>query len=280
MPRVPTVVGVHDVIARRHPELTLPRWRDRFAWRLKERVAVRSAAAVFTVSEASRRELVRELGVDGARVAIVPEAPDPAFEPRPQEAVASVLTELGIDPAERLVVYAAGLSPHKNVETLLEAFASLDSNGSAPSRLVLAGALEDETFFSAVDSIRDRIDALRLGQSVLLPGFVTDEQLACLYTGAAAAVVPSLAEGFGLPAVEAAACGAPLVLSELPAHRETLGDAACYFAPRDVRGLRSALELAFATPGLGERARLAVADLSWDETARRLRDAVHRAAAR
>lgn len=282
--RVPTVVGVHDVIARRHPELTLPRRRDRAFWLLKERVAVRRAAAVFTVSEASRAELARTFGLAPERVAVVPEAPDPIFEPRPREAVARALGELGLGQDERFVVYAAGLSPHKNVETLLEAFASLPLNGSAPARLVLAGALEDESFHSAADSIRERIGRLGLGDRVLLPGFVSDEQLACLYTAASAAVVPSLAEGFGLPAVEAAACGAPVILSALPAHRETLGDAARYFPPRDADALRAELERTLRDPelarSLGEQARAAVAGLTWDASAHGLRELVHGAARR
>ena len=267
---VPTVVGVHDTIARRHPELTLPRRRDRAAWRLKERVAVRRAAAVFTVSQAARAEL-------GLDVVVVPEAPDPVFAPRPPEAVEKALAELGLERAEPLVVYAAGLSPHKNVETLLEAFAGLGSNGS---RLVLAGALEDETFASAAGSIRERVRGLGLDERVLLPGYVSDEQLACLYTAAAAAVVPSLAEGFGLPAVEAAACGAAVVLSDLPAHRESLGDAALYFAPRDASALRAALERALSEPGHGDRARAAVAGLTWDPAATRLRELIHGVAER
>ena len=282
--RVPTVVGVHDVIARRHPELTLPRRRDRAFWLLKERVAVRRAAAVFTVSEASRAELVRTFGLAPERVAVVPEAPDPVFEPRPREAVARALGELGLGQDERIVVYAAGLSPHKNVETLLEAFAALPLNGSAPARLVLAGALEDESFHSAADSIREGIRRLGLGDRVLLPGFVSDEQLACLYTAASAAVVPSLAEGFGLPAVEAAACGAPVILSALPAHRETLGDAARYFPPRDADALRAELERTLRDPelarSLGEQARAAVAGLTWDAAAYALRELVHGAARR
>ena len=276
---VPSVVGVHDTIARTHPALTLPRRRDRVLWRLKERVAVRRATTVFTVSEASRAELVRTFGLDPDRVAVVPEAPDAAFVPQPRDAVERVLAELGLGPHEPLVVYAAGLSPHKNVETLLEAFAALPSNGSAPARLVLAGDLEDEAFLSAATPIRARIRTLGLDERVVLPGFISDEQLASLYTAAAVAVVPSLAEGFGLPAVEAAACGAPVLLSALPAHRETLGDAARYFPPRDVGALRAELERTLADPelrrSLGEDARQAVARLSWDAAAERLREVVH-----
>ena len=95
----------------------------------------------------------------------------------------------------------------------------------------------------------------------------------------AVAVVPSLAEGFGLPAVEAAACGAPVIVSALPAHRETLGDAAHYFPPRDVGALRAELERVLVDPELrrtlGENARQAVARLSWDAAAEKLREVVH-----
>jgi glycosyltransferase involved in cell wall biosynthesis len=107
---------------------------------------------------------------------------------------------------------------------------------------------------------------------VLLPGYVDDETLAGLYSGAAAVVIPSLGEGFGLPAVEAAACGAPLVLSDLPAHRETMDGAALYFPPGDGRALASRLREVLSEPrDLGERARRAVSGRTWDPAAQRLR---------
>jgi glycosyltransferase involved in cell wall biosynthesis len=103
---------------------------------------------------------------------------------------------------------------------------------------------------------------------------VSDERLACLYTGALAAVSPSLAEGFGLPAVEAAACGAPAVLSDLPAHRETLGKHAMYFPPRDAKALASALDEVMTNEArraaMAAGGRQAVARLSWDAGAQRL----------
>src|SRR5439155_3192020 len=105
--------------------------------------------------------------------------------------------------------------------------------------------------------------------------------LAALYSGAAAAVVPSLAEGFGLPAVEAAACGTALILSDLLPHRESLCEAALYFRPGDVAALHAHLEQILANEGLrrslAEQARAAVAGLSWDATAERLRELVRRA---
>jgi len=279
VPRVPTVVGVHDLIATELPELTLPSRRARLAWDMKQRLAVRRARVVFTVSEASRAALARRFGLPLERIAVVREAPDSAFRPRPEGEIAAARSRVGLDSDERFVVYAGGISPHKNLETLLEAFAGAADGG----RLVLAGDLSDREFLSAGELIRRLVTASGLEDRVLLPGFVPDDALAALYTGAAAAVVPSLAEGFGLPAVEAAACGAPAILSDLPAHRESLADAALYFSPTDGRALRAHLEQALREEGLrsslGERGRQAVAGLSWDAAARDLRDLVWKAAA-
>ncbi len=112
------------------------------------------------------------------------------------------------------------------------------------------------------------------------PGTSSDETLAALYSGAAAVVIPSLAEGFGLPAVEAAACGAPLVLSDLPAHHETMNGSALYFEPTDREALVRRLREILAEPrDLGERARQAVRHLTWDAAAERLHELLSDAAA-
>ncbi len=125
--------------------------------------------------------------------------------------------------------------------------------------------------------------AIRPAERVVLPGFVDDETLAALLSGAAAAVVTSLGEGFGLPAVEAAACGAPVVLSDIPAHHESLGDAAEFFPPGDAAELARLLEELLADGerrrAMGEAARRRVAALSWDDTARGLRRLIEEAAA-
>ena len=115
-----------------------------------------------------------------------------------------------------------------------------------------------------------------------LPGYVSDHTLACLYSGAAAVVSPSLAEGFGLPAVEAAACGAPVVLSDIPAHRETLESDALFFPPRDVARLAEQLDQLLGSDvlrrSLAERGHRHVARYTWDAAAEALRDLIHGAA--
>jgi glycosyltransferase involved in cell wall biosynthesis len=270
-------VGVHDVIADELPHLTLPTRRSRTMWRLKESLAVRRATRVFTVSVASRAAVATRFGIPSSRLAVVPEAPDPVFHRRDPATRRAALAPLGLGDGEYLL-YAGGISPHKDVETLLEAFARLP-DGAPP--LVIAGDLDDDSYMSAGASIRGRIAQLGLHERVLLPGYVSDEALACLYGGALAVVNGSLAEGFGLPAVEAAACGAPLVLSDLAAHRETLDCAALFFEPGDRRDLQGALERALAEPelrrDLGRQAASRVERLTWDATAARLRTVLNEA---
>ncbi len=270
--RAPTVLGLHDTIADDLPELTLPTRGARRRWRLKQRAAVRLARRLFTVSKAARAAVSERLGVAPGRIEIVPEAPDPVFQPRGAEEIAASLQPLGIGPDEPFLLYAGGISPHKDVETLLRAYAGLER----PPRLVVVGALDDDPYLSAAASVRAAIEHHGLGTAVVLPGFVPDETLAALYSAALAFVHPSLAEGFGLPVVEAAACGTAVVCSDIPAHRETMGDAALYFTPRDVHGLRLALDRLLAEPtlraSLAARARERVRGLTWRASAQRLRE--------
>lgn len=275
-PGVPSVVGVHDTIPRDHPELVFHGRRERAQWRLKERRAVATAAALFTVSRAAQAALAEALGREPDTIAVVPEAPDPVF------------TSAGAGPPHRLgeapyfLCAAGGISPHKNIEGLVEGYAKLRLAEDAVPRLVVVGSLEDERYVSAAGSVRETVSSLGLDEAVVFPGYVEDSELAALYRHAEAVVNPSLAEGFGLTAVEAAACGAPLALSDIPAHRETLGGAALFFDPADPDDIAGALSrLCRDSPArqtVAERCRQAVAGLSWDDTARCLAALVHGAA--
>lgn len=277
----PTVVGVHDAIPFELPELTVPGTRARLFSRAKERLALAQATRLFTVSEASRRAIAAGMGVSRERLTIVPEAPDPVFQPASGEAIRGARAAVGLRDGEHYLLYAGGISPHKNLETLITALARL-----APPRprLVAVGDLEREVYVSAASAVRARIAALGLESDVTLPGFVPDETLAALYTGARVVVIPSLAEGFGLPAVEAAACGAPLLLSDIAPHRETLGQAAVFFPPRSPERLAEELERlladGLARREVGRRCREAVAGLSWNATADVLRDLLREATGR
>ena len=264
--RVPTVVGLHDTTPEHFPKLVFASRREQLAWRLKQSLAIRRAAGLFAVSAAARAAVAEKFELDPDAIPVVGEAPDPAFRPRPPADQMRARSAVGLGPREQFVIYAAGISPHKNVEALVEAFALLQS----AHRLVVVGEL-DGSYLSSSSSVSERIKSLSLESRVLLPGFVSDEDLASLYSAAAAAVVTSLSEGFGLPAVEAAACGAATILSDLPAHRETLGEASTFFPPGDVGALAAALDLILHDENVrrrsADRALAAVRPLSWDRTA-------------
>ncbi len=275
-PGVPTVVGVHDVIAATLPQLTLPSRRAHLLWTAKETLAVRTATRVFTVSRAAREVVAQRWRLDPGAIAIVPEAPAAVFWPRGAADAAPHRRAVGLGPDEPFLLFAGGISPHKNLTAVVGALAMLRDAGRTAPRLVAVGDLEDSRFMSATTDVRTRIERLALGDRVLLPGFVSDEALAALYSTATAVVIPSLAEGFGLPAVEAAACQAPLILSDLPAHRETLDGAAVFVPPTDERRLADAIRRVAEDPelraDLSARARRTVAPLSWDGAAAALRE--------
>ena len=279
----PTVVGLHDTIVESLPDLTVPSRRARGAARLKHSVAVRRASRLFTVSQASRRAIAAHFEIPEERLTLVSEAPDPVFSPRSGDRLAEGLARAGLTGGDRYFLYAGGISPHKNVELLIDAYSqAFDGRRAEAPLLVLVGDLESETFLSSAASVRERIARHGLADAVRLPGFVSDEVLACLYSGSTAVVIPSLAEGFGLPAVEAAACGAAVALSDLPPHHETLGTAALFFPPTDVDALATILRCLSEDESLqsdvAARARDAVAGLTWDAAAAELRTLIHEAA--
>jgi glycosyltransferase involved in cell wall biosynthesis len=279
---VPTVVGIYDTVLDEFPEQMLPSRRARAFWRIKQSWALRRAARLFTLSEASRAMFVARFGIARERIAVVSAAPAPVFAPRSGDTLVRGLEPLGLAPDRPFVLYAGGIGAHKNLETLLDAYAGLRSRRRDAPALVIVGPFDEVPYRAVSAPVRERIARLGLAGAVQMPGLVSDEALACLYSAATAVVVTSLAEGFGLPAVEAAACGAPVVLSDIAAHRETLRDGALFFAAMDrlalAHQLARLLDDAALRHEVAQRGRDAVARLSWDDTARRLRELIADAA--
>jgi glycosyltransferase involved in cell wall biosynthesis len=265
------VVTMHDTLPLSYPELVFPRMSGRLAWRLKESVAARWADRIVTVSEASRRALQDWLGGPDPRIRVITEAADPCFRPQaggPEAEV--VLHRYGLRPDERFLLYVGGLSPHKNLLRLVEAFAQV---AGAEVRLVLTGDVHD-VFHTHVPAIRAAIERHELGQRVILTGFVPDEDLVFLYGRAYALIQPSLLEGFGLPAIEAMACGTPVVSSRTGSLPEVVGEAGVYFDPTDVGSIAGAIGALLVDAGRREAlARMALgrsARFTWDASARAL----------
>ncbi|MGP0063157.1 MAG: glycosyltransferase family 4 protein [Isosphaeraceae bacterium] len=267
------VVTMHDTLPLSHPELVFPRRSGRIAWQLKELVAARWADRIVTVSYASRRAIEDWLGRPDPRIHVITEGPDPIFGPRADGPESdAVLRRHGLRAGERYLLYVGGLSPHKNLPRLVEAFAR---SSWADVRLVLTGDTQD-VFHTHVPEIRAAIARHKLGDRVLLTGFVPDGELVHLYGRAYALIQPSLLEGFGLPAVEAMACGTPVISSRTGSLPEVVGEAGLYFDPTDVGSIAEAIREMLADPGRRDTlARLALersALFTWDASASALLD--------
>ena len=265
------VVTLHDTMALAHPGLIFPGGKGRLAWKMKEHAAVAWADRVVTVSEAARRDLIAWFRLPEGRVRVVGEGPDPVFSPRRGDEGIEILRRYGVDPDRRYWLYVGGLSPHKNLLRLIEAFAGLDES----DRLVLVGDLGD-VFHTHVPELRAAVDRLGLGERVRFTGFVPDDDLTYIYTRAYALAQPSLMEGFGLPPVEAMACGTPVASSTAGSLPEVVGEAGVFFDPTDVGAIRSTLRALGDDPA--RRDVLAAAALersrrfTWEGAARTLLD--------
>lgn len=257
--RTPKVVTVHDAIAERIPHLVLPTRLARLQWTLKQRAAIARARAVVTVSQAAADEIGRWLGVPEHRLRVIREAPGPEFRPVAPEARRHVLDRHGIGPGERYFLYVGGISPHKNLDVLVRAFEQVAGH-HGDLRLLLVGDISKDPFLSATASLRQSLAASPCGDRVTLTGYVGDDDLVALYGGAVGTVLPSLGEGFGLTAAESAACGTPVVASQIPALAELLGDAALYAPPLDASRFAGHLSQLLDDPA--QRARLAEASLA------------------
>jgi glycosyltransferase involved in cell wall biosynthesis len=267
------VVTMHDTLPFSHPELVFPRLGGRIAWWLKETAAARRADRIVTVSQASRRALEDWLGRSDPRIRVITEGPDPIFRPRGDDPEGDlILRRYGLDPSERFLLYVGGLSPHKNLPRLIDALAR---TAEAGVRLVLTGDVHD-VFHTDVPTIRVAIERVGLTDRVLWTGFVPDQDLVHLYSRAYALVQPSLLEGFGLPAVEAMACGTPVLSSRAGSLPEVIGEAGVYFEPTDVDAMAAAIRGLLRDADRRDRlARLALEQshrFTWDAAARGLLD--------
>ncbi len=274
--RLPASVAIHDTIPERHGRMVFPRWKNRALWWAKSRAARFQARTIVTVSEYARRQIQSRFGIAAERIFVAPEAPSSAFQPvdGPRPA-AKALAARGI-PDDPYFVYVGGFNPHKNVAGLVRAFAEAAVGRGA--RLLLVGDYAGDVFHQDLANIRAEIARTGVVDRVHWTGFVPDEELRLLYAGALAAVLPALEEGFGLPAVEAAACGAPCIATRASPLPEVLAGGGFFFDPRDGRMLAEGMRRTLVEPGRRARwaraARERASALSWEATARATRAAL------
>jgi glycosyltransferase involved in cell wall biosynthesis len=265
--RCPTVLTIHDLSVLLYPETH----QKRFVYRTRLMLPLmsRTATMIVTPSESVRREVCRHLRAAPEKTVAVPEAARRIFRQMSPAQTGVVTKRLGVE--DEFLLYVGTIEPRKNLLTLVRAFNEILRTTQLRPQLVIAGK---KGWLS--DDLDAYIKASGAADRILFTGYVTDDELCALYSSCRAFVYPSLYEGFGLPPLEAMACGAPVIASDIGSIRETVGEAARLIAPLDVNALaRSIVRL---LEDDGERRHLSLAGLqraakfSWERTARSIRE--------
>ena len=268
--RIRTVFTLHDLIPLLFPEFHLP--LNRWFLNLMFPRFLRRADAIVAVSECTKKDAIRIYGTPEEKITVIYNGVDARFHPvRDAETLRRVRAAYRLP--EAYILYVGTIEPRKNLARLLDAYHALRQAGY-PHKLAIVGAkgwLYQPVF--------DRIAALGLQDEVIFPGYIADEDLPAVYSGAALFAFPSLYEGFGIPPLEAMACGVPTLVSDTSSLPEVVGDAALQVSPTDTGAIKAGMErilsdaaLARQLAGRGpERARM----FTWDKAARQLVDLYH-----
>jgi glycosyltransferase involved in cell wall biosynthesis len=266
----PVVLTIHDTVAFGMSG-TLPSWQRRYFRAFGPRSA-RRAARIITDSDHSKREIIAQFGVPADRIRVVHLAASPHFRQVPVEQVADARRRYGL---ERFILCVGTVEPRKNLERLLEAFAVL-RRGGCSRQLVHAGPAG-----WMGTGVARAVQRLGLRDSVRFLGQVPLADLVALYNAADVFVYPSLQEGFGLPVLEAMACGCPVVTSNVSSLPEVAGDAAVLLDPLRSEAIAEAIRSVLADPALssnlGRRGRVQASRFSWQRCAQETLNVYHEA---
>lgn len=234
------VVTIHDAVPFRFPERHnhLDNWR----FRLMLPAAARRADAVLTDSASSAADLRQFLSLPQSKVRPVLLGADPRFAPAPPRVVAATLERYGI--RSPYLLYVGGVNGRKNLEGLVSAFAAARA-AHLDLSLVIGGARQWRS-----EGLERRVRRLGVAEQIHFTGYLPDDDLPALYSGAAAFVFPSLYEGFGLPVLEAMACGAPVITSSVSSLPEVAGDAALLVDPQNSAAIAIAIRRVLEERGL------------------------------
>jgi alpha-1,3-rhamnosyl/mannosyltransferase len=260
---VPTVLTVYDLIP-----LIFPRYfsaAQRVIYRGAHHLALRAARVILAISQATKSDLIHYFHVVPERIVVTPLAADDHFHPQPPAAIAAMRRKYGL--SDSYLLYVGSNKPHKNLARLVRAFSQFTfAPPTADLQLVLAGPW-DPRYPQAKKSV---VELGLQGRVLFLPD-VPEEDLPALYSGAMVFVFPSEYEGFGLPVLEAMACGAPAICSGASSLPEVAGNAAIAIDPADVSGLFAAISRLLGDDALRqemkERGLAQAARFSWRRTA-------------
>jgi alpha-1,3-rhamnosyl/mannosyltransferase len=271
--RCATVLTIHDLSPLLYPETH----RRRSVRRARRRLPLmaRTADAIITPTESVRREVCEHLAVKPEKVFAIPEAARASFQPTDFAATKDVRCRLGC--GDEFLLAVGTIEPRKNLSVLVTAFEQLArARPQSKSKLVIAGGRGwlNDSFFDAMNKSPAR-------GRIVITDYLHDEELRALYASCRAFIYPSLYEGFGLPPLEAMACGAPVVASRIPALVEIAGTAASFFDPTDALDLAKTilalLEDENARYQLSLAGQTRAAEFTWQKTAQATLDVYSKA---
>lgn len=228
------VVTIHDLVSFRSPR-TQPMQFALYS-RLMIRLAVNSVHGIIVPSRTVKSELIGLLNVRPELLHVIPEAPREIFMPAKEAAKAAAKKKYALP--DKFILSVGSIEPRKNISSLIKAFSELRSRGEIDHSLVICGA---KGWLNEYERILKMIGDSGVRDAVIFTDYVPDEDLPAIYSLADLFVYPSLYEGFGLPPIEASACGCPVIASNCSAIPEVVGDAGVLIDPLDINGLARAI---------------------------------------
>jgi glycosyltransferase involved in cell wall biosynthesis len=272
----PTITTIHDVSFKRLPEFFKLKDRLILDWSTKR--ASKKAIRIIAPSQHTKKELVGLYGMDPGKIAVTYEGVDKQFQPMDHTSAVGLISEkYGIQPP--FILALGVIQPRKNLGRLIEGFAGLKSRLRTGSRERRGGNLESEHKLVIVGKqgwmeadLQSRIEALGLANDVILTGYVPYEDLPALYSAADVFVYPSVYEGFGLPPLEAMACGTPVIAGDRSSLPEVVGEAGLMVDPYDPDAFAKAMARVLSSESLRAEMRTRglsqASKFSWDKMAR------------
>jgi alpha-1,3-rhamnosyl/mannosyltransferase len=261
-PPVPTLLTLYDLIPEQFPQMVS--LQARLLTQLATRLALQASDWYLSISDATREAYLKQYNIDYAKIISVPLAADERFRPQTERVVGDLRRKLNLPSS--YVLYLGINKPHKNLGRLVQAWGILVGRLPTAPPLVIAGAWDDR-----YPGVKTAVSQQHLNEHVHFIGRVDDRDLPALYSGAQLFVFPSLVEGFGLPVLEAMACGTAVACAHSSSLPEVGGEAAAYFDPTNVQQMAEVLQkLVQNEEGLAEMSLKGVAQaakFSWQQTA-------------
>ncbi len=270
----PTVVTVHDLIPLKFPDKFPRGVKGEIKWRI-QKISLKNCQAIITDSQNSKKDVNEIIGISIDKILVIPLAAAEVFKPITDQLKLNKIKSQFRLP-EKYLLYVGDVNWNKNIEGLLTAFARVKNQGNKESRnqgikLVLVGKAFLDISLAEVQKINNLADNLKITQQIVKLGYVSNFDLAAIYNLASVYIQPSFYEGFGLPLLEAMACGCPVLCSNKSSLPEVGGDAVLYFNPENIKEMVGTLKSILDEPGLrinlSEEGLRQASKFSWKKTA-------------